>query len=77
MPRLLNRLGDRLLGAVLPRGTASACALNPAVGHCQLVYQECYTGATCTAWWQCRDSQGLFCHVDAPGSYDYNYVGCC
>ncbi|MGN9907515.1 hypothetical protein ACTMTJ_08150 [Phytohabitans sp. LJ34] len=76
MTALLNRLGDRLLGAVLPRATASACTVW--ANQCRAVYQECYAGATCTTWYQCHNNvDGAYCHVDAPGSYDYNYRGCC
>ncbi|MGN9907516.1 hypothetical protein ACTMTJ_08155 [Phytohabitans sp. LJ34] len=76
MTALLNRLGDRLLGAVLPRATASACFVERE--RCYLVKQECYGGTACTAWWQCHNSQdGAFCYVDPPGSYDYSYGGCC
>lgn len=76
MTTLFRRLGDRVLGAVLPRATASACTV--IVNACYLVRQECYGGSACTAWYQCHaNSVGAYCHVDPPGSYDYNYAGCC
>lgn len=78
MTALLNRVGDRLLGALLPEAKASACTWYP--GYCYQVHQECYGGSACTYWSQCgTESPGSqpFCHVDPPGSYDYNYWGCC
>jgi hypothetical protein len=76
MKALFQRVGDRILGAVLPHAKASACTVWP--NACVAVYQECYAGSVCTTWYQCNNrTNGTYCHVDAPGSYDYNYRGCC
>jgi hypothetical protein len=57
--RLLNRVGDRMLAAVLPRTKAGACA----------TWDECHCSSSCVcAKYHCIWCDGGYLHCDYVGS---------
>lgn len=54
MTRLVNRWGDRMLSAMLPKARASACR------SCQRAYVGC-GGGVCTYYYNKYVSGGMYC----------------
>jgi hypothetical protein len=66
MTRALSLLGDRMLAAVLPRASASACIPNDP-------YYTCKYKSSCSA----RFTTQYYCTNNCTGTEFCNPVGCC
>ena len=74
MTKMINKLGDRLLSAVLPKAKAAAC-VGDQYGWCVYRYTGC-GGSQCYQYYQC----GAYCRVyqgGVGGTLVNSWRGCC